>query len=137
MIQPIVKDEFFLSQPSVTASPSDRKTAMDLLDTLNAHQKECVGMAANMIGVKKNIIAINIGLANVVMLNPKIISKKDAFQAKEGCLCLTGIRTATRYKEIVVEYEDYPSFKKHREKFTGLTSQIIQHECDHLKGILI
>lgn len=137
MIRPIVKDEFFLSQPSVSAGPSDRKTAVDLLDTLNAHQKECVGMAANMIGIKKSIIVVNTGPGNVIMLNPKIVSKKDAYQTKEGCLCLSGIRTATRYKEIVVEYQDNEKFEKHRQKFTGLIAEIIQHECDHLRGILI
>lgn len=136
MIQPIMKDEFFLRQPSEPATPADRQVVNDLLDTLAAHQSECVGMAANMIGVKKNIIAVNIGAINVAMLNPKIVRRSGSYQTEEGCLSLTGTRKTTRYKTIEIQWKDL-DFKTHRGTFTGFTAQIIQHECDHLQGIII
>ena len=115
---------------------ADLQVARDLLDTLEAHADECVGMAANMIGVKKRIIAVNMGLMNVAMLNPVIREKNGLFEAKEGCLSLTGSRKTRRFREIELEYQDL-DLKKHVQKFTGWTAQIIQHECDHLEGIII
>ena len=93
-------------------------------------------MAANMIGVKKRIIAVNVGFMNVAMLNPVIVKRTGAYETEEGCLSLTGVRKTTRYQEIEVEYYDV-NWKKQRGKFTGWTAQIIQHECDHLEGIII
>ena len=104
MVKPIMRDIFFLNQPSVPATEADRKTGMDLLDTLKAHEEECVGMAANMIGVRKNIIAVNMGFMNVAMFNPVIVKKSGAFETEEGCLSLIGVRKTTRYEEIEVEY---------------------------------
>ena len=136
MVKPIMRDIFFLNQPSEPATETDRKTGMDLLDTLKAHEEECVGMAANMIGVRKNIIAVNMGFMNVAMFNPVIVKKSGAFETEEGCLSLIGVRKTTRYEEIEVEYEDM-NFTKQHQKFSGWTAQIIQHECDHLEGIII
>ena len=136
MIQPIMKDIFFLNQKSEPATQEDRQIALDLLDTLKAHEEGCVGMAANMIGVKKRIIAINMGMMNVAMFNPKIVKKSGKYETEEGCLSLTGVRKCTRYKEIEVEYQDM-SFKKQRQKYSGWIAQIIQHEVDHCDGILI
>lgn len=136
MIRPIVKDVFFLSQKSEPATEADKQTAADLLDTLTAHKAECVGMAANMIGVKKDIIAVSIGPVNVAMINPVIIRKSKPFETEEGCLSLNGTRETTRYQEIELEYQDL-NFQKHRRKYSGWIAQIIQHECDHLQGIVI
>ena len=136
MIREICKDEFFLSQKSEPATVADLEIAQDLLDTLAAHKDNCVGMAANMIGVRKNIIAVNMGFMNVAMFNPVIVKKSGAFETEEGCLSLIGVRKTTRYEEIEVEYEDM-NFKKQHQKFSGWTAQIIQHECDHLEGIII
>lgn len=136
MVQPIMKDVFFLSGKSEPAGKEDRKTAVDLLDTLKAHEAECVGMAANMIGVRKNIIAVNMGFANVAMFNPVIVKRTGAYETEEGCLSLEGVRKCTRYQEIEVEYQDM-NFKKQRQKYSGWIAQIIQHECDHLKGTII
>jgi len=136
MVQPIMKDVFFLSGKSEPAGKEDRKTAVDLLVTLKAHEAECVGMAANMIGVRKNIIAVNMGFANVAMFNPVIVKRTGAYETEEGCLSLEGVRKCTRYQEIEVEYQDM-NFKKQRQKYSGWIAQIIQHECDHLKGTII
>ena len=108
----------------------------DLQDTLKANHERCVGMAANMIGVNKAAIIVSVGPFDVVMLNPVIQEKNDAFETEEGCLSLEGLRPTVRYKEITVEY-DTTSFEHKTEKFTGWVAQIIQHECDHLKGIII
>lgn len=102
----IMKDIFFLNQKSEPALESDRQIAFDLLDTLKAHEKGCVGMAANMIGVKKRIIVVNMGFANVIMMNPVIVKKSGAYETEEGCLSLVGIRKTTRYANIEVEYQD-------------------------------
>lgn len=126
----------FLNQKSEPATKEDLPVAQDLLDTLKAHEHECVGMAANMIGVRKNIIVANMGFMNIAMINPVITKKTGAFQTEEGCLFLVGVRPCTRYKEIEVSYEDI-NFKKQKQKFTGWTAQIIQHECAHLQGIII
>ena len=136
MVKPIMRDVFFLNQKSEPAMKEDIQTAVDLLDTLKAHEDGCVGMAANMIGVKKCIIAVNMGFLNVEMLNPKIVKKSGKYETEEGCLSLEGVRKCTRYQEIEVEYEDM-NFKKQRQKYSGWTAQIIQHECDHLEGIII
>jgi len=126
----------FLSQKSEPATKDDMQVVQDLLDTLKANEAGCVGMAANMIGIKKRIIAVNMGFLNVAMLNPVIVKKTGAYETEEGCLSLTGVRKTTRYQEIEVEYYDV-NWKKQNGKFTGWTAQIIQHECDHLEGIII
>ena len=136
MIKPIVKDTFFLSQKSEPSTGKDTEVIKDLQDTLAAHREGCVGMAANMIGYKKRIIIVSMGFMDLIMNNPVILSKTDSYEAEEGCLSLLGTRKTTRYKEIEVEYEDI-NFKKQRQKFTGFTAQIIQHEMDHLEGIII
>lgn len=136
MIKPIMKDIFFLSQKSVPATKEDRQVALDLLDTLKAHEEGCVGMAANMIGVKKQIIAVNMGVMNVAMFNPKIVKKSGKYETEEGCLSLEGVRKCSRYQTIEVEYQDM-NFDKKRQKYSGWIAQIIQHECDHCNGIII
>jgi len=136
MIREVCRDVLFLSQKSEPATKDDMQVVQDLLDTLKANEAGCVGMAANMIGVKKRIIAVNMGFLNVAMLNPIIVKKTGAYETEEGCLSLTGVRKTTRYQEIEVEYYDV-NWKKQRGKFTGWTAQIIQHECDHLEGIII
>ena len=136
MIKPIVKDVFFLSQKSDPATKQDLSVGQDLLDTLRANQDHCVGMAGNMIGVRKRIIIVNMGILNVVMYNPVIMKKDSPYETEEGCLSLTGVRKTTRYQNIELEYFD-SSWKKHRQSFSGWTAQIIQHECDHLEGRII
>ena len=136
MIKPIMKDVLFLGQKSEPATEKDKQIAIDLLDTLKAHEEGCVGMAANMIGVKKSIIAVNMGFMNVAMFNPKIIKKTGKYETEEGCLSLIGVRKCTRYQEIEVEYQDM-NFVKQKQKYTGWTAQIIQHEIDHCNGIII
>lgn len=136
MVKEIMKDVFFLAQKSELATEADLQVARDLLDTLDAHTDECVGMAAIMIGVKKRIIVVNMGPVNVVMLNPVILKKNGPFETEEGCLSLTGTRKTKRFREIELEYQDL-DMKKHIQKFTGWTAQIVQHECDHLEGIII
>ena len=136
MIKPIVKDVFFLGQKSGPATMQDLSVGQDLMDTLRANQDHCVGMAANMIGVKKRVIIVNMGILNVVMYNPVIVRKDSSYETEEGCLSLTGVRKTTRYQNIEVEYYD-SSWKKRRQNYSGWTAQIIQHECDHLEGIII
>ena len=131
-----MKDMFFLNQRSEPATEADKQVAVDLLDTLEAHEEGCVGMAANMIGVKKCIIAVNMGFMNMPMFNPKIVKRFGKYETEEGCLSLNGVRKCTRYQEIEVEYQDM-NFKKQRQKYTGWTAQIIQHEIDHCQGIVI
>ena len=106
MVRPIMKDVLFLGQKSLPATPDDISVADDLLDTLRAHTQECVGMAANMIGVKKRIIVVNMGFLDLVMYNPGIIRKDEPFEAEEGCLSLDGVRKTTRYANIEVEFLD-------------------------------
>ena len=131
-----MRDLFFLRQRAEKATEADRQTAIDLLDTLKALEDGCVGMAANMIGVNKAIIAVNMGFMNVAMFNPKIVKRNGKYETEEGCLSLDGVRKCVRYQEIEVEYEDI-NFKRQRQKYSGWTAQIIQHECDHLNGIII
>lgn len=136
MIRNIVKDEEFLKIPSVNASIKDKQVAVDLLDTLEHNSENCVGLAANMIGHSLNIIAVNIHQTLVIMYNPLIVEKHDPYETEEGCLSLEGVRKTTRYKSIVVEYEDH-KFKKKSKKLSGFSAQIVQHEVDHLHGIII
>ena len=136
MIKPIVKDVFFLGQKSDLATKQDLPVGQDLQDTLVANQNRCVGMAANMIGVRKRIIIVNIGFMNLVMYNPVILKKDTPYETEEGCLSLEGVRKTTRYQNIEVEYLD-SSWKKHRQKFSGWTAQIVLHEMDHLEGVII
>ena len=136
MVKSIVRDVFFLGQKSEDATKQDLSVGQDLQDTLKANQDRCVGMAANMIGVKKRIIIVNMGFLNVAMYNPVIVKKDTPYEAEEGCLSLDGVRKATRYQNIEVEYLD-SSWKKHRQQYSGWTAQIIQHEIDHLSGIII
>lgn len=136
MVRDIIHDTIFLGQKSEPATEADKSTAQDLLDTLKANSERCVGMAANMIGVRKNIIAVSLGPINLVMFNPVITRKSKPYETEEGCLSLDGVRKTTRYQEIEVVYQDM-KLKKHRQSFSGFAAQIIQHECDHLEGILI
>ena len=136
MIRDICKDEFFLSQKAEPATADDLAIAQDLLDTLAAHKDGCVGMAANMIGVNKRIIAFDNGGEYMVMFNPVIVKKSAPYDAEEGCLSLTGVRKTTRYQDIEVEYYDF-AWKKQRQKLSGWTAQIAQHEIDHCNGIII
>lgn len=138
-VKELVHDPMFLLQKSVPATDcaEDRQTITDLLDTLKAHLDGCVGMAANMIGVKKTIIVVSRGFMQVAMVNPKIVKRAKPYQTEEGCLSLLGgPRKCTRYDEIEVEYLD-AVFSPKKGKFTGFTAQIIQHECDHCNGVLI
>ncbi|WP_461883743.1 peptide deformylase [Fusicatenibacter sp.] len=136
MVKQIVRDVFFLSQPSEAATEADIQVGKDLQDTLAANRERCVGMAANMIGVKKNIIIVNMGLIDVVMFNPVIRAGSGRYETEEGCLSLDGVRKTERYQEIEVEYLDF-NWKKQRQKVSGWTAQIVQHEVDHLTGKII
>ena len=136
MIKTIVKDVFFLGQKSTEATKEDLYLAKDLRDTLEFHKDACVGMAANMIGVKKNIIVVAAGPFQFAMVNPVITKKTGAFQTEEGCVSLEGVRPCTRYKEIEVDFLD-ADFKKQHGKYSGWTAQIIQHEIDHCNGVVI
>ena len=136
MIQPIMKDPIFLAQKSVPATKEDLQVAKDLLDTLTAHQDGCVGMAANMIGVSKRIIAFDNEGKYMVMFNPEIVKRSEPYEAEEGCLSLTGTRKAKRYRSIKVQYQN-DQFQTRFKTFTGWTAQIIQHEIDHCNGVLI
>ncbi len=136
MVRNIVRDIFFLSQKSAPAARSDVSIGKDLIDTLAANSDRCVGMAANMIGEKKRIIIVSLGFAPLVMYDPVILSRSGEYRAMEGCLSLDGEREAVRYEDIEVEYLD-SNWKKHKEKYSGFTAQIIQHEMDHLEGKII
>ena len=130
MVKKIVRDPFFLAQKSVDATESDKQVVTDLLDTLIANLDHCVGMAANMIGVKKNIIVVAAGPFQFPMINPEITNQSGEYQTEEGCLSLEGVRPCTRYQDIEVDYLDQ-NFKKQHRKYSGWTAQIIQHdECD-------
>ena len=136
MVRPIVHDMLFLSQKSLPAVPGDEKVLDDLLDTLRANQDRCVGMAANMIGTAKRVIVFSNGPFIVGMMNPEIISREGPYETEEGCLSLDGVRKTKRYENIEVEYYDF-AWKKQRQKLSGWTAQICQHEIDHLAGIII
>ncbi|MDF2820121.1 MAG: polypeptide deformylase family protein [Clostridiales bacterium] len=136
MVKPIVRDELFLKQKSDIATKEDAAVIVDLMDTLKANTEHCVGMAANMIGIKKRIIVFSIGVSIIPMVNPVITKKLKPYETEEGCLSLTGVRKTKRYETIEVEYEDQ-NFKKQKQTFQGWTAQIIQHEVDHLEGVII
>jgi len=136
MVMPIVRDVIFLARKSVPATEDDLHTAQDLLDTLIAHADECVGMAANMIGASKRIIAFDNEGSYTLMLNPVIIHREEPYETEEGCLSLTGTRKTKRWRHIRVRY-NAPDFSVRIREFSGWTAQIIQHEIDHCKGILI
>ena len=136
MIRPIMKDEKFLAQKSVPATKADLAVVEDLIDTLRANLERCVGMAANMIGIKKCIIVFAIGEIIVPMINPVIVKKEKSYVTEESCLSLVGFRETTRYETIEVEYLD-KQFNKQKGTFTGFVAQIIQHEIDHCNGIII
>ena len=136
MIKPIVKDVFFLAQKSEPATKADLQVGRDLMDTLRANRERCVGMAANMIGIRKNIIIVNTGMIDVVMFNPVLLKKDTPYETEEGCLSLIGVRPTTRYQNIEVEYFDF-TWKKQRMKLSGWSAKICQHELDHLAGRII
>ena len=136
MIRPICKDVFLLQKKSVPATPQDISVGRDLLDTLKAHKAHCVGMAANMIGVNKCIIAVSVGPLILLMYNPEITKKRGPYEAEEGCLSLQGTRKTVRYEEIEVTFRD-AQWAPQRRVFHGHIAQIIQHEVDHMIGILI
>lgn len=135
MIKPIMKDPIFLAQKSAEAGPADAPVAEDLLDTLRAHADGCVGMAANMIGSAKRIIAFDNNGQYMMMYNPVIVKCFGPYEAEEGCLSLTGMRKAKRWRSIKVQYQN-EAFQTRLKTFTGWTAQIIQHEIDHCNGIL-
>ena len=136
MIRDICTDEVFLAQKADPATRDDLQTAADLLETLEHHRAGCVGMAANMIGVNKRIIAFDNGGTYLVMFNPEIVKQSGPYQAEEGCLSLIGTRPAKRWKSIKVRWQN-EKFQERWKTFTGWTAQIIQHEIDHCEGILI
>ena len=136
MVREIMRDEAFLSQKAEPATLEDLPVAQDLLDTLTAHKDGCVGMAANMIGVRKRIIVFDNEGTYMVMFNPEIIKKSGPYEAEEGCLSLSGTRKAKRWQSIKVQYQN-EQFQTRLKTFTGWTAQIIQHEIDHCEGVLI
>ena len=136
MIREICRDETFLAQKAAPATADDLATAQDLLDTLTAHKDSCVGMAANMIGVNKRIIAFDNEGTYLVMLNPVIVRQSGPYEAQEGCLSLTGVRKTKRFQTIKVQWQN-EQFQTRLKTFTGWTAEIIQHEIDHCEGILI
>ncbi len=136
MIREICKDEAFLANKAEPATIEDLPVAADLLDTLKHHREGCVGMAANMIGVNKRIIAFDDDGTYMVMLNPEIVRKSGPYDAQEGCLSLVGLRPARRFQSIKVRWQN-EKFQERLRTFTGWTAQIIQHEIDHCEGIII
>lgn len=136
MIRDICKDEAFLAQKAEPAAADDLGTAQDLLDTLIAHKDGCVGMAANMIGVNKRIIAFENDGKYEVMFNPVIVKQSGAYEAEEGCLSLAGRRKARRFRTVKVQWQN-EKFQTRLKTFTGWTAEIIQHELDHCDGVLI
>ena len=136
MIREICKDEALLAQKAELATPADLQVAADLLDTLIHHKEGCVGLAANMIGVNKRIIAFDNDGSYMVMFNPQIIKKAEPYDTEEGCLSLSGIRPTKRWKSIKVSWQN-EKFQQRLKTFTGWTAQIIQHEIDHCEGIII
>lgn len=136
MVKPITRDILFLGQKSEPATIADAGITQDLMDTFKANSARCVGMAANMIGVRKRIIAVNMGMIQVAMINPVIVRKQGPYETEEGCLSLDGIRKTRRYQEIEVEYLDQ-RFQKQKQKYSGWIAQIIQHVIDHCDGIVV
>lgn len=137
MVKELMHDPIFLAQKGAPATKDDLGVAADLLDTLTAHRETCVGMAANMIGVCKRIIAFDNGGGYMVMLNPQIVKQSGEYDAEESCLSLLGgPRRTKRYQKIKVQYQTV-DFQTRLKTFEGWTAQIIQHEIDHCNGILI
>ena len=136
MIREICRDETFLAQKAAPATADDLAMAQDLLDTLTAHKDGCVGMAANMIGVCKRIIAFDNEGTYMVMFNPVIVRQSGPYEAQEGCLSLSGVRKTKRFQTIKVQWQN-EQFQTRLKTFTGWTAEIIQHEIDHCEGILI
>ena len=137
MVKELVHDPIFLAQKSKPAALEDLEVARDLLDTLAHHRQTCVGMAANMIGVLKRIIAFDCDGSYMVMLNPEIVKASELYSASESCLSLLGgPRPAVRYQSIKVRYQT-EQMQVRLKTFRGWTAQIIQHEIDHCNGILI
>lgn len=136
MIREINRDQKSLAQKSEPATIADQEVLTDLLDTLRAHQDVCVGMAANMIGVHKRVIIVQMGILPVLMINPEITAKSGPYDTEEGCLSLLGERKTTRYQNITVKFLD-KNFKPTTQKFADFIAQIIQHEIDHCDGIVI
>ncbi|MBE5912207.1 peptide deformylase [Pseudobutyrivibrio sp.] len=132
----MVRDEFFLQQKSEPATEADAQVIVDLMDTLKANLDRCVGMAANMIGVKKQIIVVAAGPFVFPMVNPVITKKSGKYETEESCLSLDGVRPCVRYDEIEVDFLDQ-NFKPQHGKYSGFTAQIIQHEIQHFSGELI
>ena len=136
MIREICRDETFLAQKAAPATADDLATAQDLLDTLTAHKDGCVGMAANMIGVCKRIIAFDNEGTYMVMFNPVIIRQSGPYEAQEGCLSLSGVRKTKRFQTVKVQWQN-EQFQTRLKTFTGWTAEIIPHDIDHCEGILI
>ena len=136
MIREIVRDEFFLSRRSADATADDLELARDLADTLLANRERCVGMAANMIGAAKRIIAFFDGGRITVMFNPEIIKKSGPYEAEEGCLSLEGRRSVRRWQTIKVRWQN-ERFEPRVKNYSGFTAEIIQHEIDHCEGVVI
>lgn len=136
MIREICKDVIFLAQKAEPATPDDLPVAADLLETLEYHKDGCVGMAANMIGVNKRIIAFDNDGKYMVMFNPEILRKSGPYETEEGCLSLTGVWPVKRWKTIKVQWQN-EKFQQRIKNFTGWTAEIIQHEIDHCEGIII
>ena len=137
MVKELMHDPVFLAQKSEPATKDDLQTAQDLLDTLAAHKETCVGMAANMIGVCRRVIAFDNEGTYMVMLNPEIVRQSGAYETEEGCLSLLGgPRKTKRYQKIKVQYQT-TELQTRLKTFTGWTAQIIQHEIDHCNGVLI
>lgn len=136
MIREICKDVIFLAQKAEPATPDDLPVAEDLLKTLEYHKDGCVGMAANMIGVNKRIIAFDNEGQYQVMFNPEILRKSGPYDAEEGCLSLSGVRPVKRWKTIKVQWQN-EKFQQRIKNFTGWTAEIIQHEIDHCEGTII
>lgn len=136
MIKPIIKDTFFLSKPSVDAIKEDISIGQDLRDTLAYHREACVGLAANMIGMSKRVIIINMGFVDLVMFNPVLIEGKNPYETEESCLSLIGSRPTKRYQEITVSYRD-EKWQEKRLILKDFPAQICQHELDHLEGVII
>ena len=136
MVREICKDEAFLAQKAESATIDDLGVAQDLLETLVAHKYGCVGMAANMIGANKRIIAFDNEGEYMVMFNPVIVKQSGTYEAEEGCLSLTGTRHTKRFRTIKVQWQN-EKFQTRLKTFTGWTAEIIQHEIDHCEGIII
>ena len=131
-----MRDVLFLGQKSEEATEKDMQVITDLKDTLKANHDRCVGMAANMIGYRKRIIIVSMGFVDMIMINPVILQKSQPYDTDEGCLSLDGVRKTKRYKKIRVQYLN-EAFQKQTQEYEGYIAQIIQHECDHLEGVII